>query len=373
MTARIRRECAANGPAGPTLLTRKVTPATDPCQYALSARTFCLHPRTLRSRSSAPGSSAPRPRWRWRAGVSRSPCSRPSRSPGWPRAARTRGSSTPASTRCRASSRRELILRSAELRDPVLDALACRCCAAVRACARATRSATSVASAGRERAAQRRRGRCCARTARWRCPGEAITDPVAYTLGARARRRRATAPSCGPGFRVAAIAARRRRALVLASAAGESVRCPRRGQLRRPSRRRGRRGSPATTRSRSIRARASSWSSTRRGGEPLERILLPVPTKRTKGVLVFPTVDGKVIAGPTAVDQEDKDDWSVRPRGARRDPAEGDGDVPAARGRRADRRLRRAAAGRTRRQLPDRRPRAAARGSSTSRRSAPPA
>ena len=50
------------------------------------------------------------------------------------------------------------------------------------------------------------------------------------------------------------------------------------------------------------------------GGERLERILLPVPTERTKGVLVFPTVDGKVIAGPTAVDQEDKDDWSVRPQ-----------------------------------------------------------
>lgn len=49
------------------------------------------------------------------------------------------------------------------------------------------------------------------------------------------------------------------------------------------------------------------------GGEPLDRILLPVPTKRTKGVLVFPTVDGKVVAGPTAYDQEDKDDWSVRP------------------------------------------------------------
>src|SRR6266540_3481574 len=48
------------------------------------------------------------------------------------------------------------------------------------------------------------------------------------------------------------------------------------------------------------------------GSEPLERILLPVPSKRTKGVLVFPTVDGKVVAGPTAVDQEDKRDWSVR-------------------------------------------------------------
>ncbi|WP_375386319.1 NAD(P)/FAD-dependent oxidoreductase [uncultured Microbacterium sp.] len=49
------------------------------------------------------------------------------------------------------------------------------------------------------------------------------------------------------------------------------------------------------------------------GGETLDEILLPVPTKRTKGVLVFPTLDGRVIAGPTAYDQSDKDDWSVRP------------------------------------------------------------
>ena len=52
------------------------------------------------------------------------------------------------------------------------------------------------------------------------------------------------------------------------------------------------------------------------GGERLEQILLPVPTKRTKGVLVFPTVDGMVVAGPTAVDGEDKTDWSVRPEAA---------------------------------------------------------
>lgn len=51
-------------------------------------------------------------------------------------------------------------------------------------------------------------------------------------------------------------------------------------------------------------------------GEPLDTILLPVPTERTKGVLVFPTVDGKVVAGPTAIDQEDKHDWSVRPQAA---------------------------------------------------------
>lgn len=46
---------------------------------------------------------------------------------------------------------------------------------------------------------------------------------------------------------------------------------------------------------------------------PLERILLPVPTTRTKGVLVFPTIHGGCVAGPTAVDQDDADDWSVRP------------------------------------------------------------
>lgn len=48
-------------------------------------------------------------------------------------------------------------------------------------------------------------------------------------------------------------------------------------------------------------------------GARLDHIVLPVPTKRTKGVLVFPTLDGKVTAGPTAVDGEDKNDWSVRP------------------------------------------------------------
>jgi glycerol-3-phosphate dehydrogenase len=51
-------------------------------------------------------------------------------------------------------------------------------------------------------------------------------------------------------------------------------------------------------------------------GSGLERILLPVPSERTKGVLVFPTIDGKVVAGPSAHDQDDKDDWSVRPDAA---------------------------------------------------------
>jgi glycerol-3-phosphate dehydrogenase len=51
-------------------------------------------------------------------------------------------------------------------------------------------------------------------------------------------------------------------------------------------------------------------------GATLDRIPLPVPTPRTKGVLVFPTVDGRGVADPTAVDQEAKDDWTVRPDAA---------------------------------------------------------
>jgi glycerol-3-phosphate dehydrogenase len=47
------------------------------------------------------------------------------------------------------------------------------------------------------------------------------------------------------------------------------------------------------------------------GAEALVRILLPVGGRMGKGVLVFPTVDGHVIAGPTAREREDKQDWSV--------------------------------------------------------------
>ena len=55
-----------------------------------------------------------------------------------------------------------------------------------------------------------------------------------------------------------------------------------------------------------------------RDAPPLRRIILPVPTPRTKGVLVFPAVDGSVIAGPTAVDQEDKRDRHVSPEAVER-------------------------------------------------------
>jgi glycerol-3-phosphate dehydrogenase len=46
-------------------------------------------------------------------------------------------------------------------------------------------------------------------------------------------------------------------------------------------------------------------------GPALERILLPVPSALGKGVLVFPTLDRDLVAGPTAREREDKQDWSV--------------------------------------------------------------
>jgi glycerol-3-phosphate dehydrogenase len=42
--------------------------------------------------------------------------------------------------------------------------------------------------------------------------------------------------------------------------------------------------------------------------ELVTRVILPVPTKSTKGVLVAPTVFGNLLLGPTAVDLDDKDD-----------------------------------------------------------------
>ncbi|HEV2922539.1 MAG TPA: FAD-dependent oxidoreductase [Solirubrobacteraceae bacterium] len=46
-------------------------------------------------------------------------------------------------------------------------------------------------------------------------------------------------------------------------------------------------------------------------GEALDQILLPVPSALGKGVLVFPTLDRDVVAGPTARERENKQDWSV--------------------------------------------------------------
>jgi len=204
----------------------------------------------------------------------------------------------------------EMILRSTALRYAVLEPLGVpvsRCGAVVRPADEAQRKTVAALATTAERngveASLRADGSL-------EVPGEAVTDPVACTLAlaaAAARHGAELRTTC----RATAVE-RRGRDFELGLAGGEQVTCrvivncaglradevarlvgddsfeiyPRKGEFlvfdQPPS-------------------------------EPLERILLPVPTKRTKGVLVFPTIDGKVVAGPTAVDQEDKDDWSVRP------------------------------------------------------------
>jgi glycerol-3-phosphate dehydrogenase len=199
-----------------------------------------------------------------------------------------------------------LILRSAALRDAWLEAAGIpvlRCGATVRARngdeAATVRALADLARANGVEAALH--------DGTLEVPGEAVTDPVAYTL--------ALAATSGAEVRVrarVASIAREPGRLALALAGGGAVACrvavncaglfadtvarmggddsfgvfPRKGEF---------------------------FVFDPPGGRPLERVLLPVPTKRTKGVLVFPTVDGRVVAGPTAHDQEDKADWSVRP------------------------------------------------------------
>ncbi len=47
----------------------------------------------------------------------------------------------------------------------------------------------------------------------------------------------------------------------------------------------------------------------------ISSILLPVPTERTKGVVVLPTVYGNVLLGPTAEDLDDRDDTASTAEG----------------------------------------------------------
>jgi glycerol-3-phosphate dehydrogenase len=154
----------------------------------------------------------------------------------------------------------QLILRSAELRDEIVEALGVPVL------------------------------RCGARLRDRVIEGESITDPVRYTYALAA-----AAQACGAEIRTGVRVTERLDALTVNCAglyADEVARLygddsfeiyPRKGEF-------------------------FAFD-----GIALDRILLPPPTRRTKGVLVFPTLDGKVVAGPTAVDQTDKEDWSVRP------------------------------------------------------------
>ncbi len=43
----------------------------------------------------------------------------------------------------------------------------------------------------------------------------------------------------------------------------------------------------------------------------INSIILPVPSRRTKGIVLFPTIFGNMMVGPTAEDQDSRDDASV--------------------------------------------------------------
>lgn len=140
-------------------------------------------------------------------------------------------------------------------------------------------------------------------------PGEVVTDPVAYTR-VLARAAVAGGAELRTGARVAAVR-RGGGGLTLELAGGDAVTC--RVAVNCAGLHADDIARMAGDESFAIFPRKGEFLVfDPPGGRPLERILLPVPTKRTKGVLVFPTVDGKVVAGPTAHDQDDKSDWAVR-------------------------------------------------------------
>jgi glycerol-3-phosphate dehydrogenase len=207
----------------------------------------------------------------------------------------------------------ELILRSGELRNPVLEALGVpvlRCGALLRPAAERERAAVRALA---ENAARNEVAVELRDDGALHVPGEAVTDPIAYT-----RALAQAAVSHGADLRLGAGVASISRSdggIRLGLAAGGSLAC--RVVVNCAGLRADEVARLAGDESFAIYPRKGEFLIfDPPHGEPLERILLPVPAEGTKGVLVFPTLDGKVAAGPTAVDTDDKDDWSVRPDAA---------------------------------------------------------
>lgn len=203
----------------------------------------------------------------------------------------------------------EMILRAGRLRESLLDDLgipALRCGALMRPLSPEQREPVSALAAN---AAANGVPANLRDDGALEIPGEWVTDPVAFTLAlAAAAERHGARLRCG--FRVEAVE-RTADAMTLRGAGGERavarvvVNCA---------------GLGAAEVARlfgddsfAIYPRKGEFLVFDPPGEPLERILLPVPSETTKGVLVFPTLDGKVVAGPTAVDL-DEPDWLARPQ-----------------------------------------------------------
>ena len=222
-----------------------------------------------------------------------------------------------------------LILRSAELRPALLDALGIpvlRCGARMTA-----RTPAECEQLDGLQAGAAANGVPVARDAPdvLRIPGEWVTDPVAY-VQALADAAAALGAHIRPGVEASAVARDEHRPGALV------VRGPRDERLAECSfavNAAGLRAEELATASGDSGAvevyprKGEFLVFARPPGLPVE-IDLPVPDPTTKGVLVFPTVDGMVVAGPTAHDQDDKDDWSVRPAGIAQIQAKIEGRVP---------------------------------------------
>lgn len=49
----------------------------------------------------------------------------------------------------------------------------------------------------------------------------------------------------------------------------------------------------------------------RRAGSLVKSVIFPIPTKKSKGILIIPTADGTMMVGPTAVEIDNKDDLTT--------------------------------------------------------------
>ena len=204
----------------------------------------------------------------------------------------------------------KLILRSAQLRDPLLDALrlpVLPCGALLRP--RADGDWVAI----RELAANAQQNGVDVDLRdddSLVVPGESVTDPIAYTAALATASQRHGA-ELQTSFKVGSMA-KDGDSLRVESEGGDSLRA--RVVVNCAGLRADEVARLGGDESFEIYPRKGEFFVYEQPVDPLEQILLPVPSEGTKGVLVFPTVDGHVIAGPTAVDGDDKDDWSVRPR-----------------------------------------------------------
>jgi glycerol-3-phosphate dehydrogenase len=147
-----------------------------------------------------------------------------------------------------------------------------------------------------------------------RVPGEAVTDPAVFAR-ALAAGAAASGSTVRTGARVSALGAVASGGVEFALASGERLRV--RAAANCAGVRADEVAALAGERPFGLYPRKGEFLVFEQPGtDPLREILLALPSAAGKGVLVFPTVDGHLIAGPTARERTDKDDRSVEPDAA---------------------------------------------------------